>query len=272
MDIPAWLPSTESLIEMLKPSRIGIVLVTALVAVVALGALRLVVLKVAKPHLKVATYHLLRKFLSYAIFTIVTLLILDAWGINLTGLLGAAGVVGIAVGFASQTVVSNMISGLFLVSEKPFEPGDVVTVDGVTGVVMAVDMMSVKLRTFDNTLVRMPNETLFKSRLVNVSRFPIRRMDMEISVAYGTDLRKALDIVRRVIADNRWALANPEPFIMIKSLGDSGIPISLGVWFEKADYVDLRNSILTELVEAFGAEGVEIPFPQVVVHTESEAT
>ncbi|MCA9616745.1 MAG: mechanosensitive ion channel, partial [Myxococcales bacterium] len=99
-------------------------------------------------------------------------------GFDLSVFLGAAGILTVAVGFASQTSASNVISGLFLIGERAFGVGDVIEVGGISGEVLAIDLLSVKVRTFDNLFVRIPNETLVKSNVTNLSRFPLRRIDL----------------------------------------------------------------------------------------------
>ena len=123
--------------------------------------------------------------------------VLGELGVKLTALLGAAGIVGIAVGFASQTSVSNIISGLFLISEKPFAIGDVLKVGGTTGIIQSIDLLSIKIRTFDNLFVRIPNEKILSSEVTNITRFPIRRMDIVFQVDYGQDLARVHGDSRR---------------------------------------------------------------------------
>jgi hypothetical protein len=131
---------------------------------------------------------LLARIASYTVLTLFVISAMRQFGFDFTVLLGAAGIVTVAVGFASQTSASNLISGLFLTLERAVQPGDVVTVGGRTGEVISVDLLSTKLRTFDNLLVRIPNETMVKSEIVSLNRFPIRRFDLTVGVAYDSDL------------------------------------------------------------------------------------
>ncbi|MFN9975907.1 MAG: mechanosensitive ion channel family protein, partial [Phycisphaerae bacterium] len=112
---------------------------------------------------------------------------LDSLGFDLKVLLGAAGILTVAVGFAAQTSASNLISGLFLMFERPFVVGNSIVIGDLRGEVVAIDMLSTKIRTFTNMMVRIPNETLVKSNIVNLSYFPIRRVDLEVGVAYSSD-------------------------------------------------------------------------------------
>ncbi len=133
---------------------------------------------------------IVRKIISYTGFFLVLMAVLGELGVKLTALLGAAGIVGIAVGFASQTSVSNIISGLFLISEKPFAIGDVIRIGTTTGIIQSIDLLSIKIRTFDNLFVRIPNEKILSSEVTNITRFPIRRMDIVFQVDYGQDLAR----------------------------------------------------------------------------------
>lgn len=202
----------------------------------------------------------------YTGYTGLVLIVIRELNYDLTALFGAAGVVGIVIGVASQTSIGNIISGLFLVSEKSFELGDVVRVGDKTGTVYSIDLLSIKVKTFDNLLIRIPNQTVISTELVNVTKFPIRRYDFMIGVAYKEDLRKVKAVLQQVAHNNPLCLEEPEPVIIFQAFGASSIDITLGVWFEKTNYVELRNSLLIEVKEAFDREGIEIPFPHVSVY------
>lgn len=204
---------------------------------------------------------LLSKGVVYTGTTVVLLMALQKAGAELGTLLGAAGIAGVAIGFASQTSLSNLISGLFLIWEKPFAVGDVLHVGADHGVVHSVDLLSVQLRTFNNQLIRIPNETLIKSSFTNVTRFPIRRMDIPIGVAHKEDTETVVRVLKEVADANPYCLDEPEPVIIFKGFGDSALEFLFGPWFAKTDYVALRNSLMTEIKKRFDEEGIEIPFP-----------
>ena len=195
-------------------------------------------------------------------WTLLAATILRQLGFELGVLMGAAGVFTVAIGFASQTAASNLISGMFLVGERPFVVGDVIEVDTITGEVISIDMVSVKLRTFDNLLVRVPNEMLLKSRLTNNSHFPIRRADIQLGVSYGEDIPRVFEVLRKVANDNPLCLDEPEPLLVHKGFGDSSINIQFSVWAAKPSWLEMRTKILLEVKQAFDAAGIEIPFPQ----------
>lgn len=212
---------------------------------------------------------ILSKLISYSGIIIIIISILNEFGFKMTHLLGAAGIVGIAVGFASQTSVSNIISGLFLITEKSFQVNDIISVQGITGVVLSIDILSVKLRTFDNKLVRIPNETIIKSEVTNVTRFPIRRVDINIGVAYKENIGKVRQILMDIAKNNPLCLNEPEPIVIFSDFGDSSLNLKFLVWAEKSEWLKLKNSIMEEIKSIFDEFGIEIPFPHLSLYSGS---
>lgn len=213
-------------------------------------------------HLEPGQRMLLARVAGYTVLGLFLISAMRQFGFDFTVLLGAAGIVSLAIGFASQTSASNLISGLFLVLERAVQPGDVVTVGGRTGEVISVDLMSTKLRTFDNLLVRIPNETMVKSEIVAINRFPIRRFDLTVGVAYDSDLGVVQKTLLEVASRNPLCLDEPAPLLISQGFGDSSIDYMLAVWAKSEQWLTLRNTITREVKEAFDAAGIEIPFPQ----------
>lgn len=206
------------------------------------------------------------KAVWYIGFLLLALIVLNQFEVNLAPLLGAAGVLGLAVGFASQTSVSNVISGIFLIAEKSFEVGDVITVASTTGVVMSIDTLSVKLRTFDNRFVRIPNETMIKTEVINVSRFPIRRADIMVGVAYKEDLEKVKTLLTDIARQNPNVLSDPAPIFVFQAFGASSLDLQFSVWAEKDNWLSVKNEMYEAIKLRFEKEGVEIPFPHISIY------
>ena len=213
------------------------------------------------------TVMLVRKGILYLGLAIVFITLLNEFGFKLSVFLGALGIFGVAIGFASQTSVSNIISGLFLITEKPFEIGDIVQVGSTTGMILSIDLLSIKIRTFDNRFVRIPNETIIKTETINISRFPIRRLDLDVGIAYKEDIRKVIGILQDIASRNQYVLQEPEPMIFFNNFGDSALEIRFAIWFQKSDIMNIRKSILIDIKERFDAEGIEIPFPHLSLYT-----
>ncbi|MBL7189468.1 MAG: mechanosensitive ion channel family protein, partial [Phycisphaerae bacterium] len=225
--------------------------------------------KAAKKQLSAQAAMLLRKGIFYVGSMVIVLTILHQLELKMGALLGAAGIVGIAIGFASQTSVSNIISGLFLISERPFEVGDLIRVGDTTGTVMSVDLMSVKLKTFDNQFVRLPNETLIKAQVNNLTHFPIRRLDIHLGVAYKEDVAHVKKVLAEIGSQNPFCLDEPEPLILLQNFGDSALEFLFAIWSTKEDYLQLKKTVRQEIKERFDAEGIEIPFPHRTLYTGS---
>jgi small-conductance mechanosensitive channel len=210
---------------------------------------------------------LARKVVLYAGWVLLALAVFNQLGFKLTAVLGAAGVVGIAVGFAAQTSLSNVISGLFLTTEKPFTAGDMVQVGDTLGVVMSVDLLSVKMRTFDNKFVRIPNETLVKTQVTNYSRFPIRRVDLLIGIAYKEDVDRVKALLLDIAREHPLALNEPEPLCFCWSFNTSSVDLLFVVWAAKDDWLALKDALMVNIKKRFDEEGVEIPFPHLSLYT-----
>lgn len=212
---------------------------------------------------------ILRRAVFYLVLGLAVASALSQLGFKLGVLLGAAGVVSVALGFASQTSVSNLISGLFLVGERPFGIGDVIRVGPTTGEILSIDLLSVKLRTFDNLLVRIPNETLIKTEVINLSRFPIRRADILVGIAYKEDIGRVRDLLMEVAAANPLCLEEPKPVFIVVGFGASSVDLQFSVWAKRENFLDVKNALYQDIKRAFDAAGVEIPFPHVSLYAGS---
>ena len=206
-----------------------------------------------------------KKLIRYIGYAFAFILALNQMGLNLGAILGAAGVAGIAVGFAAQTSLSNIISGFFMIGERPFELGDIIEVDGIAGTVDTIGLLALTLRTFDNRSVRIPNETLVKTQLINVTRHPIRRFNLDIGVAYDENIGHVLKVMQEVAETNLQSLNEPDPLIIFTGFGDSSLNFLLGAWCVQEDYGTLRNTLPRELKERFDKENIEIPFPHMTL-------
>lgn len=211
----------------------------------------------------------LRKLLGVVILLVTGLWVLRELGMDLGVLLGAAGILTVAVGFASQTSASNVISGVFMMAERPFQVGDLIQLGETVGFVLDIDFLSVKIRTFDNRMIRIPNETMLKSEVINLTRFPIRRVDMQIGVAYKEDLDRVRDLLLKVADRDPEALDEPKPLFLFKGYGDSALEFQFSVWATQDNFYSLKTRLHLEVKKVFDQNGIEIPFPHRTVYTGS---
>lgn len=250
----------------INPVKWGWAIVVAFSGYVILKMIQVLVTRMLSGRLSDQIVMIIRKTVFYAGLVILVMIVFNQLGFQLTALLGAAGIAGIAIGFAAQTSVSNVISGIFLISENSFSVGDLLQVGETTGTVMAIDLLSVKIRTFDNRFVRIPNEVMIKSQLTNITRFPIRRVDLALGISYDMDIEKVRDILLDIARLNPYCLDEPEPIFIIEGFGSSSINIRLGVWCIREDYLNLKNSIIIAIKKRFNREKIVIPFPRVDIH------
>jgi small-conductance mechanosensitive channel len=212
---------------------------------------------------------LVRRIAQYTLIVLVVATALLELGFDLSILLGAAGILTVALGFASQTSASNLISGLFLVIERPFAIGDTVHLGGHVGEVLAIDLLSTKIRTFDNLFIRVPNEAVMKGEVINYTRFPIRRIDLPLQVAYKEDLKRVRETLTAVVDADPRCLEEPRPKVFFLTFGESGVDLRLSFWVPQENFLEVKNTLPEAVLEAFREAEIEIPFPHRKVLLES---
>ncbi len=217
--------------------------------------------RLTRDHFSIHSQTLFRRIVFYGLLGLFIASAMRELGFSLAVIMGAAGVLTVAIGFASQTTASNLISGLFLIGERSFQIGDTIRVGGTTGEVLSIDALSVKLRTFDNLFVRIPNETLIKSEVTTLSRFPIRRLDLQLGVAYKENIETVREVLMKVADTNTLCLDDPAPLFIFTGFGDSALEIQFSVWAKRENFLALRNGIAAEIKAAFDEARIEIPFP-----------
>ncbi|MBE8539901.1 mechanosensitive ion channel domain-containing protein [Geoglobus acetivorans] len=208
---------------------------------------------------------LVLKVVYYIIVLVAFLTALPFLGLNPSGLLVAGGITGIVLGFASQSVVSNFISGIFILWEKPVKIGDQISVAGISGYVEDIGIMSTIVRTYDGLYVRIPNNTLFTSEITNLTGNVARRFEYVIGIRYSDDVDRAVEIIRGVIEKEPFALKNPAPAIFVNDLGDSSVNIVVRIWSPVQVWYDVKMALLSRIKEELEKNGIEIPFPQRVI-------
>jgi len=203
---------------------------------------------------------IITKIVKYFFYTVLVMYILSCFGIKLTALLGAAGVAGLAVGFAAQTTVSNLISGLFVISEGVMKIGDIISVGGMTGIVDSIDLLSTKVHTFDNQMIRIPNATIINTNFQNNSFFDKRRLTFSVCANYNTDIQNALNTFSKAPALCPTVLQDPAPAVWIDNFGSSNINMTVAVWFNAADYLKTKNDMFIALMQVMKDAGISMAY------------
>lgn len=216
---------------------------------------------------RISRHHtmLIKRTVFYGIFIVFAITSLQHLGFKLSVLLGAAGVFTVALSFASQTAASNLISGIFLLFEHPFKVGDTIEIKGINGVVESIDLLSTKLKTSDNKLVRIPNEAMIKSEITNLSYFSTRRLDLIIAIAYSCDIVKVKSVLLDLADHCDHVLKDPEPNVTINNFANSAVELKFMVWTTTTEVNSTRNHLQEMIKERFDKENIEVPPPQVTV-------
>ncbi len=209
----------------------------------------------------------------YALVLIGLMVALAAAGFETSQFALVFGALGVGIGFGLQNVVNNFVSGLILMFERPIQPGDVVEVSGTSGKVRSIGMRATTLTTFEGADVVVPNGTLLSEKLINWTLSDMnRRIDVEVGVAYGSDPRRVLELLREVALGTPGITPEPAPAIVFKGFGASSLDFGIRAWTNDfGDWVTIRTEMTTRVCEAFAKEGIEIPFPQQDVHLRSVA-
>ena len=259
--------------DFITPEKISLIIRVILILVIGIPLIRLIrsiTKRIVKDRLSPQSEQLVVRSVYYVAVLILLITLLNEFGFRLSAILGAAGIFGVAIGFASQTSFSNIISGIFLISEKPFQIGDVVQVSSNIGTIESIDLLSIKLKTPDNRYVRVPNETMIKTEVINITRYPIRRLDIYVSVSYNDNLEKVKTAFMDIVENEPLALKEPAPLFSIDKFDDSGINIQYGVWVNKEEYYNLKNSLMIAIKEKFEREHITIPFPHIFIANAEE--
>lgn len=208
-----------------------------------------------------------RRGIFYFIFLIFVMASLKEAGFKLSVFLGAAGILTVALGFASQTSATNLISGLFLIGEGSFEVGDTIQLTlirghTIEGEVISIDLLSVKLLTQDNVYVRLPNEQLIRAPVHNLSKFPIRRIPITLAINFHEDIIKVREVLLDVAQKYPLVLADPKPAVTVTAFRESSIELLFAIWCQRENFLKVRDEMQERIRNGFLDNQIEIPVPK----------
>lgn len=215
------------------------------------------------------THKLIERSIKYGIWIAAVFVILEILGLKgaITTALAGAGVAGIAIGFAAKDTLSNLISGIFLYSDRTFRIGDTVEIEGKVGKVVDIRMRNTVIKGFDNKIITIPNSKTAESMVINYSREPTRRINVPIGIAYEADLEKAEKIILDIIKKDPDFLDDPKPSVVVTGFGDFSVNLEARAWIENKNFLDKKVKLMKEIKIAFDKNGIEIPYPKRVVIT-----
>ena len=238
--------------------RLLIIIVASLVAIqIARLAIKKTIIHRVSPQARL----LILKAVRYTGVAVLALFVLSEFGVSLAPILGTAGIVGVTLGIAGQNTFSSLLAGLSIITENVFQIGDVIEVENKVGVVESIDLLSVKIKTFDNKLIRYPNKKLIDQAFTNITKFPIRRIDQKLTLPINCDMAKVIKILEGIAASKDFFLQDPAPLIVFGGAGAHYIEVVFGVWIKKTDYLEARNGLTAALQETVKSGDLRLTSP-----------
>lgn len=213
---------------------------------------------------------LFKKFSGVIIYITGVILALDVLGLNIMPFIAGAGVAGIAIGFAAKDTLSNLIAGILLIIDRPFEVGDRIEIwtapkDSATwGDVIDIGLRATKIKTTDNIVIVIPNNEIMMRDIINYTTITDEiRVRIPIGIAYDADVKKAKELIKNVSLELDWVMRDPAPKVVVRSFGDSAVNLQARVWIkEPRRRIDTISYITDRVKEVFDKEGIEIPYPK----------
>ena len=254
-------------------SLFGAITPLDILAIVVIIAVSVMVAKVVTIYLKKSLsgrmkreeLDLLVRVVSYFIILIGLLAASTHLNLDISGILVAGGVIGVIIGFASQSIVSNLISGIFIIIERPVKIGDSIRIGDVSGVIEEIKILSTTLMTFDGVYVRIPNEKIFTSNITNYVAHPGRRIEYSIGIGYNSDAAQAIALITSRLEDEPFVLKELVPDVYVERLGENSVVLSVWFWAPSEEWFTMKKKMLQELRMLLSTSGIEINFPQRVV-------
>ncbi len=202
----------------------------------------------------------------FAIMAFTGIAVIERFGVQTAGLVAMLGAAGFAIGMALQGTLGNFASGVMILLFRPFKAGDVIEAAGVKGKVVEIQIFSTTIATPDNVRIIVPNGSLYGGTIKNFSGYDTRRVDMVMGIGYGSDINKAMEIINDLMSKDARVLKDPAITVAVAELADSSVNIIVRPWVNAADYWGVNFDFQKNCKEAFDAAGIDIPFPQTVVH------
>ncbi len=212
-------------------------------------------------------------FVCSLVYTLIIVFALVAalakFGVETASFIAILGAAGFAVGFALQGSLANFAAGVLILVLRPYKVGDYIEGGGVAGSVKEVKLFTTVLATPDNIKILVPNGKIFGEVIKNITAYDTRRLDIGVGISYGSSIQKAHDVFLELIKADERIMADPVPQVMVGELADSSVNMIGRFWLKKEDYWPVKFDLTRKVKEAYDENGIEIPFPQRVVHMAS---
>lgn len=202
----------------------------------------------------------------YGVLIFTAMAALDMLSVETTSFVAVLASAGFAVGLALQGSLSNFAAGVLLLFFRPFDLGQRVKVAGHDGRIEDIGLFATTLRTSDNRKVIIPNSNITGDSIVNEDAYGTRRGQIDVGVAYGADVNRVAEVLRAAAASVPQVLEDPAPEVAFTGMGASALDFALRPWCREEDYLVVLHGVRTAAYDALNAEGIDIPFDQIVVH------
>lgn len=212
----------------------------------------------------------LQSFISIALKLLLFVLVITQLGVKSSSLVAIVGAAGLAIGLALQGSLSNFAGGVLILLFKPFRVGDFISAQGVDGTVKEISIFTTKLNTFGNQVAIIPNGQLSNNNIINYNAESTRRDKIDIGIGYGSNIKKAKDILLQICSENENILKDPIPEVYVGELADSSVNLTLRFWANNDVFWAAHFYVMEEIKLRFDEAGVEIPFPQRDIHMKTE--
>lgn len=222
----------------------------------------------SKRNIDITIVEFVSHMVKYVIVAFVVIAALSRIGVQTTSFIALIGAAGLAVGLALQGSLSNFASGVLIIVLRPFKAGEYIEAAGTAGSVESVQIFATTLVTPDNKFVVVPNSSILGGNIVNYSRKPTRRIDLIIGVSYSADLAKTKAVLEAVVTANAFVLKDPAVQVAVAELADSSVNFVVRPWVNGSDYWPARFELMEQIKNALDEASIEIPFPQIDVHTD----
>jgi small-conductance mechanosensitive channel len=209
--------------------------------------------------------NLLKQVAYYTVWALGLLVAADALGFTPQTVVTGLGLTGLALGFALKDMLSNFVSGILILTLRPFELGDQIVVGDTEGSVERIDLRATQIRTYDGRVVLVPNAHLLTSRVINNTAAPVRRGSVEVCLGYGTDLRQAAAVIREATQRTVGVLEEPHASVRVRALGQEDILLEARFWTDsrRADFLETTSAVRQSILTALKEVGVDLPNPDV---------
>lgn len=208
----------------------------------------------------------LQSFISITLKFLLFVLVVTQLGVKTSSLVALVGAAGLAVGLALQGSLANFAGGVLILIFKPFKVGDWISAQGVDGTVKEISIFNTKLSTFGNQIAIIPNGQLSNGNIVNYNMEDTRRDKIDVGIGYGSNIKDAKEILLKICADNPDINTEPAPEVYVGELADSSVNLTLRFWANNDVFWPAHFYVIEQTKLRFDAAGIEIPFPQTVMH------